>query len=171
MSGEFDGKVAVVTGASRGIGAATAIELAKRGATVVVNYNKSESEAKNVVFSIENAGGKAIALKADVSDREKVNKMFADVKEKFGRVDLLVNNAGILRDRTLAKMTDEEWDDNIAVNLTGVFNVTKHALPLMPDNGSIVCLSSVIGLSGNVGQTNYAAAKAGIIGLTKSLAK
>lgn len=168
---DFDGKIALVTGASRGIGAATALELAKRGATVVVNYNKNEAEAKNVVSSIESAGGKAVALKADVSNRDEVKKMFADVKEKFGKVDLLVNNAGILRDRTLAKMSDEEWDHNIAVNLTGVFNVTKNALPLMPDNSAIVCLSSVIGLSGNVGQTNYAAAKAGVIGFIKSLAK
>lgn len=171
MTKDFKGKIAVVTGASRGIGASTAIVLAKQGAVVIVNYNNSVVEANKVVTSIEKDNGKAIAIKADVSNREEVKKMFEIIKEKYGKVDLLVNNAGILKDRTLAKMSNEEWDRNISINLTGMFNVTKNALPLMPDNSAIVCLSSVIGLSGNVGQTNYAAAKAGVIGFAKSLAK
>ncbi len=171
MQKDFDGKVAVVTGASRGIGAAIALELGKRGATVVVNYHRNEMKANEVVIAIEKLGGKAVALKADVANRNEVGAMFDAVKEKFGKVDLLVNNAGMLKDRTLAKMSDEEWDHNIAVNLTGMFNITKHAILLMPDHGAIVCLSSVIGLLGNAGQTNYAAAKAGVIGFSKSLSK
>jgi 3-oxoacyl-[acyl-carrier protein] reductase len=167
----FEKKIALVTGASRGIGAAIAIELAKRGADVVVNYHKDEGAAKKVAASIEKLGRISVMIKADVSNRTQVNNMFSVVREKFGKVDMLVNNAGILRDRTLVKMSDEEWDDCIAVNLTGMFNVTKHCLPLMPDNSNIVNLSSVIGFGGNVGQTNYAASKAGVIGFTKSLAK
>ena len=167
----FMEKVALVTGASRGIGAAVALELAARGADIIINYYKDAEAAQKVATSIEKLGRKVLVIKADVAHRQEVQQMIDSVKEKFGKIDFLVNNAGILRDRTLMKMSDEEWDSNIATNLTGVFNVTKRVLEIMPQGGSIVCMSSVIGLSGNIGQTNYAAAKAGVIGFAKSLAK
>jgi len=164
-------KTALVTGASRGIGKAIAIELARNGADVVVNYSRDEKAAINVVEQIKDIGRNGIAIKADVSDFDDVSNMFSIVKEKFGKLDILVNNAGITMDRTLRKMTQEEWNKVIEVNLNSIYNVTKNALPLLQKNSHVINISSIVGMYGNFGQTNYAASKAGIIGFTKSLAK
>ncbi len=164
-------KTALVTGASRGIGKSIAIELAKNGVNVIVNYNKDEKSAINVVEQIKSLGRKCIAIKADVSDFDDVAKMFSIVKERFVRLDILVNNAGITMDRTLRKMSQEEWNMVIEVNLNSIYNVTKNALSLLEKNSRVINISSIVGLYGNFGQTNYAASKAGIIGFTKSLAK
>ena len=164
-------KTALVTGASRGIGKAIAIELAKQGADVIINYVKDEQEASKVADKIKALGRKSIVLKADVSDFDEVSKMFEKIKGEFGRLDILVNNAGITKDRSLKKMTQEEWGKVIETNLSSAYNVTKNALPLMQKNSRIISISSIVGLYGNFGQTNYAASKAGIIGFTKSLAK
>ena len=165
------GKVALITGSSKGIGRAIALAFAARGADVIVNYNSSEEAAVKVVEDIKSKGVESIAIKANVGDRKQVEDMLAIIKEKFGRLDILVNNAGITRDRTLKKMSDEEWDTVISTNLTSVFNCTRAVLPIMPEGSRILNISSVSGITGNFGQTNYSAAKAGIIGLTKSLAK
>ena len=165
------GKVALVTGASQGIGKTTAIALAKEGADVVVNYIGDSEGADKVVEEIKKLGQESIAIEADVSDFKQVEEMYKKVKEKFKKLDILVNNAGIVKDRTLKNMSPEEWQKVIDINLTGVYNVTKNALPLMENNGRIVSISSVAGTCGNFGQCNYAASKAGIIGFTKSLAK
>ncbi len=165
------GKTALVTGASRGIGKAIAIEFAKQGADVVVNYNKNEKEALEVVEEIKSIGRKSLAVKADVSSFDEVSKMINIVKNKFGRIDILVNNAGIIMDKTLQNMSLEEWSSVIKINLNGVYNTTRNALTLMGKGGRIINISSVVALQGNFGQTNYAASKAGIIGFTKSLAK
>ena len=167
----LSGKIALVTGASRGIGKAIAIEFAKQGADVIVNYSKDEKGALEVADEIKNLGRKCLAVKADVSDFDEVSKMFGIVRKDFGKLDILVNNAGITMDRTLKKMRAEEWNKVIDVNLNSVYNVTKNALPLMPKNSRIINISSIVGMFGNFGQTNYAASKAGIIGFTKSLAK
>lgn len=165
------GKVALVTGASRGLGRAIAIEFAKNNADIIVNYNNDENSASNVEEEIKKIGRKALCIKADVSKYEEVNAMMELVKKEFGRIDILVNNAGINVDRTLKNMTGEEWSKVIGVNLNGVFNVTKLALPLIPKNGRIINISSLAGIVGNFGQCNYAAAKAGMIGFTKTIAK
>ncbi len=167
----MSGKIALVTGASRGIGRAIAIELANQGADVVVNFHRNEQEALEVVKEIKNIGRDCIALQADVSSFDEVAKMFEIVKKKFGGINILVNNAGITMDRTLRKMSQEEWGKVIDVNLNSIYNVTKNALPLLQKNSRIINISSVVGMYGNFGQTNYAASKAGIIGFTKSLAK
>ena len=167
----LNNKTALVTGASRGIGKAIAIEFAKQGADVIVNYSKDEKGALEVAGEIKNLGRKSIAVKADVSDFDDVSKMFGIVRKEFGKLDILVNNAGITMDRTLKKMHAEEWNKVIDVNLNSIYNVTKNALPLMSKNSRIISISSIVGISGNFGQTNYAASKAGIIGFTKSLAK
>lgn len=165
------GKVALVTGASRGIGNAIAFEMAKNGADIIVNYANSKNKAEELVGRIKKLGNKSIAAKADVSDYDEVAKMFGTVKAEFKKIDILVNNAGIVMDRTLKNMSQEEWSKVLNINLGGVFNVTKHAIPLMEDGSRIINISSIVGQYGNFGQANYAAAKAGIIGLTKSLAK
>jgi 3-oxoacyl-[acyl-carrier protein] reductase len=165
------GKNALVTGSSKGIGKAIALELAKSGANVVVNYNRNEEEALKVVDEIKKCGREALAVKADVSKYDDVENMFNIIKEKFEKLDVLVNNAGITKDRTLKNMTKEEWNDVININLNSMYNVTKNALPLIPDNGRIINISSIAGIAGNFGQCNYAATKAGIIGFSKSLAK
>ncbi|MBW4599807.1 MAG: 3-oxoacyl-[acyl-carrier-protein] reductase [Calothrix sp. FI2-JRJ7] len=167
------GQVAIVTGASRGIGRASAIELAKFGASVVVNYAASNSAADAVVDTITNAGGTAIALKADVSSVSEVDALFNAVMEKFGRVDILVNNAGITRDTLLLRMKPEDWQAVIDLNLTGVFYCTRAASKIMlkQRSGRIVNITSVAGQMGNPGQANYSAAKAGVIGFTKTVAK
>ena len=171
-----EGKVALVTGASRGIGRAIVLELASRGANVAVNYvaleDRNERDANEVAGECAGLGVRAITVEADVADFAACGRMGRRVADEFGAVDILVNNAGILRDRTFRKMTPEEWSQVISVNLTGMFNVGKAVVPLMIERnyGRIVCLSSVIGLSGGFGQTNYAASKAGIIGFVKSLA-
>jgi 3-oxoacyl-[acyl-carrier protein] reductase len=167
------GRVALVTGASRGIGRAIALKLARHGAAVIVNYRGSHQSAQEVVREIEAFGGEAVALGADVSNGEEVKKMIAEIKERFGRLDILVNNAGINEDSLLLRMKSENWEKVINTNLTGTFNCTREALKLIlkSDSGSIRNISSVVGQIGNAGQCNYAAAKAGIIGFTRSLAR
>jgi 3-oxoacyl-[acyl-carrier protein] reductase len=169
----FCGKVALVTGSSRGIGRAIAIELAKNGIFVAVNYLENDKLAEEVVEDIRNFGGHAIKIKADVRIFKEVRSMVEEVMKSFGRIDILVNNAGITRDRTVLKMSWDEWKDVIETNLDGVFNTTKAALNHMLKQGcgKIINISSVIGLTGNFGQANYAASKAGVISFTKSLAR
>ncbi|MGI6712575.1 MAG: 3-oxoacyl-[acyl-carrier-protein] reductase [Bacillota bacterium] len=169
-------KVAIITGASQGIGRAVALELAKNGARVVVNYVDfagCREQAKEVVSLVSQMGGKALELEADVKDLVQVEMMVQKVVEYFGRIDILVNNAGITRDNLLVRMKENEWDDVIATNLKGTYNCCKSVLKIMMKQkyGKIVNVSSVVGLMGNAGQVNYAASKAGVIGLTKSLAK
>ena len=164
-------KVALVTGASRGIGKAIAIELARNNINIVINYNNNEKEAVSAVEEIKKIGVNGIAVKADISNFDECAAMMEIIKEKFGYLDILVNNAGTLADKTLKNMVKEQWNLVIRTNLDGTFNVTKNALLLMKDNGRIVNVSSIVGINGNFGQSNYAASKAGIIGFTKSLAK
>lgn len=166
-------KTAVVTGASRGIGKAVALRLAKDGNNVVVNYLFDDEDYAGTVKEIEALGVKAVAIKADVSKFDEVKDMMEKVKEEFGSVDILVNNAGITRDGLLARMKEEDFDAVINVNLKSVFNCCRHAVSYMMKqrSGRIINMASVVGLSGQGGQTNYAASKAGIIGFTKSLAK
>ena len=165
------GKIALVTGASKGIGKAIAIGFARSGAEVIINYNSDKSGAANVENEIKKFGKRALTAKADVSKYNEVTSMMEQIKKEFGRIDILVNNAGITMDRTLKNMTEEEWNKVIDVNLNSLYNVTKQAIPLIPENGRIINISSIAGLTGNFGQTNYSASKAGIIGFTKSLAK
>lgn len=165
--------VAIVTGASRGIGRAIALELAKEGATVVVNYARSAEAALEVVQMIEQQGGTAIAIAADVSVPEQVDTLVAKTVETYGRVDVLVNNAGITRDTLLLRMSLEDWQAVINLNLTGVFLCTRAVSKLMlkQKRGRIINIASVAGQMGNPGQANYSAAKAGVIGFTKTVAK
>lgn len=165
------GKTALITGASRGIGESIAIQFAKNNANVIINYYKDRTEAQGVVDKVKRFGVDSIAVQADVSKVEEVERMVRDIKEKFKKVDILVNNAGIIRDRTLKNMSLDDWHSVINTNLNGVFYVTKFVLPLIPEGGRIISISSIIGQYGNFGQCNYAASKAGIIGFTKSLAK
>lgn len=169
----LEGKVAVVTGASRGIGRAIALELARRGAAVVVNYCRSAEAAAEVVTAIEAEGGQATAVQADVSDLAQAQALIQAAMECYGRIDILVNNAGVTRDQVLLMMKEEDWDTVIQVDLKSLFNTCKAAArPMMRQRyGRIVNISSVVGIAGQGGQTNYAAAKAGAIGFTKSLAK
>ena len=169
----LEGKTALVTGASRGIGAAIALRLASEGATVVVNYSGSRDAALGVVDAIVAAGGRANALQADVSEPSACTALVEAVVAEYGAIDVLVNNAGITRDGLLVRMTDEDWASVISTNLTGVFSVTRAAARHMMKarSGSIINIASVVGISGNAGQVNYAAAKAGVIGLTKSIAR
>ena len=170
---QLEGKVALVTGASRGIGRAVAIRLAKSGAKIAVNYAGNQAAAEEVKHIIEENGGEAILVQADISNAESVDAMVAAVMEAFGRIDILVNNAGITRDTLLMRMKEADWNAVIQTNLTGVFYVTKAVSKIMMKQryGKIVNMSSVVGLMGNAGQANYAAAKAGVIGFTKSMAK
>ena len=165
------GKVALITGASRGIGEAIAIEFAKNNADFIINYYNDLEEAQKVVDKVKKYGVECIAVKADVANYDEVKQMVGIIEKNFKKVDILVNNAGIVRDKTLKNMTKEEWNAVINTNLNGVFYVTKLILPLMHEGGRILSISSIIGQYGNFGQCNYAAAKAGIIGFTKSLAK
>ncbi|MGK2905162.1 MAG: beta-ketoacyl-ACP reductase [Desulfuromonadales bacterium] len=169
---KLTGKIAVVTGGSRGIGAAIAKGLGSAGATVVINYNHSGEAAQAVVEEVKAMGASAIALQADISDAEQTRVFMEKVLEQFGRIDILVNNAGITRDKSFKKMSFEEWHKVIDTNLSSAFNTCKIALPAMLEQkyGRIINISSVIGQSGGFGQTNYASAKAGLIGFTKSLA-
>jgi 3-oxoacyl-[acyl-carrier protein] reductase len=166
-------KVALVTGASRGIGRAIALDLAKNGASVAVNFAGSEAKANEVVDEIKANGGNAFAIKADVSNSDDVSQMIKEVISQFGQFDILVNNAGITRDNLLMRMKDTEWDDVINTNLKGVFLCTKGVTRQMMKqrSGRIINIASVVGVSGNPGQANYVAAKAGVIGLTKTTAK
>jgi 3-oxoacyl-[acyl-carrier protein] reductase len=167
------GKSAIVTGASRGIGRAIALDLAARGASVVVNYNSSETAAQDVVKAIEAAGGTAMAFKADVSKTEESAALIKAATDAYGKLDILVNNAGTTRDMLLMQMKEDDWDHVIAADLKSVFNCTKAATrPMMRARfGRVINITSVVGLAGQAGQSNYAAAKAGIIGFTKSMAK
>ncbi|MDD6797703.1 MAG: 3-oxoacyl-[acyl-carrier-protein] reductase [Clostridia bacterium] len=169
----LEGKVALVTGASRGIGREIAISLANEGATVIVNYNGSKEKAEAVVDEIIKAGGKAESIGCSVADFTGVENMISSVTEKYGKIDILVNNAGITRDGLLMKMSESDYDDVISTNLKGTFNCVRHVSRQMlkQRSGRIINISSVVGLSGNAGQANYASSKAGIIGLTKSAAK
>ncbi|MEA5621629.1 3-oxoacyl-[acyl-carrier-protein] reductase [Nostoc sp. UHCC 0251] len=166
-------KVAIVTGASRGIGRAIAIELATQGAIAVVNYASSSAAAEAVVTEIISKGGQAIAIQADVSKSDQVDALVKSVMEKFSRVDILVNNAGITRDNLLLRLKTEDWQAVIDLNLTGVFLCTRAVSKIMlkQRSGRIINITSVAGLMGNPGQSNYSAAKAGVIGFTKSVAK
>ncbi|MFO7742623.1 MAG: 3-oxoacyl-[acyl-carrier-protein] reductase [Anaerolineae bacterium] len=166
-------KIAVVTGASRGIGRAIALELARRGATVVVNYRTSAGSAAEVVEAIESEGGQALSVQADVGDFHQAAGLINTAVDTFGGIDILVNNAGTTRDQLLMLMKEEDWDVVLRTNLKGVFNCCKAAARRMmrQRSGRIVNISSVSGIAGQGGQTNYAASKAGVIGFTKSLAK
>ncbi len=172
MKDMLKGKVALVTGASRGIGKAIALGLAENGAAVAVNYSSSESSALEVAEIIRKNGGKAEIFKARVKEEAEVEEMFSAVEKKLGPVDILVNNAGITKDNLLMRMKTEEWDMVIDVNLKGAFLCTRRALKGMMKNryGKIINISSVVGFSGNAGQFNYSATKAGVIGMTKSAA-
>ncbi|AST92087.1 3-oxoacyl-[acyl-carrier-protein] reductase [Sutcliffiella cohnii] len=167
------GKTAIVTGASRGIGKAIAIDLAKEGANVIVNYSGSEAKANEVVDEIKSLGGSAIVYRANVANIDEVQSMVKEAVSQFGSVDILVNNAGITRDNLIMRMKEDEWDDVININLKGVFNSTKAVTRQMMKQraGRIINIASVVGVSGNPGQANYVAAKAGVIGLTKTTAK
>lgn len=166
-------KTALVTGASRGIGRAIALALAARGFAVALNYAGSHDAAEAVKKEIEEAGGKAFTIQGDVSKSEDVDRIFKAVKDEFGGLDVLVNNAGINRDALLIRMKESNWDDVIATDLKSDFLTTKAATAMMmrKRKGSIINISSVVGIMGNIGQANYAAAKAGVIGLTKACAK
>jgi 3-oxoacyl-[acyl-carrier protein] reductase len=167
------GKVAIITGASRGIGRAVAIELAKNGAKVVINFAGNRAAAEQVLAAVKENGGEAILHQADVADSAAVEAMFKAATDAFGRVDILVNNAGITRDNLLLRMKEEEWDAVMNTNLKGIFNCTKVAAKIMMKqrSGKIINMTSVVGLMGNAGQANYAAAKAGVVGFTKATAK
>ena len=169
----LDGKTALVTGASRGIGRAVALALAAAGARVAINYAGNVKAAEEVKAAVETAGGTAILCQADVADSAAVEAMVAAVAKEFGTIDLLVNNAGITRDTLLVRMKDEDFAKVLDTNLKGVFYCTKAVSKLMMKKraGRIVNMASVVGLVGNAGQTNYAAAKAGVIGFSKSVAK
>jgi 3-oxoacyl-[acyl-carrier protein] reductase len=168
---DLSGKVAVITGASRGIGRQTALTLAGAGATVVLTSRGDAAEA--VAAEVTAAGGQALALAADVADAEAVHRVIETTTERFGRLDVLVNNAGITRDQLLLRMKRDDWDAVVATNLTGTFLCTQAVLRTMikQRSGRIISISSVVGQSGNPGQTNYAATKAGIIGFSKALAR
>lgn len=166
-------KTALVTGASRGIGAAIAKKLAARGFMVIINYGHSSAAAEEVKNQIEQAGGQAVLMQGDVSSGDDVDRMFKDIKKTWGRLDVLVNNAGINRDTLLVRMKEDQWDAVLSTDLKSVFFTTKVAASLMmrQRSGSIINIASVVGITGNAGQANYAAAKAGVIGFTKSAAK
>ncbi|WP_102271495.1 3-oxoacyl-[acyl-carrier-protein] reductase [Cytobacillus massiliigabonensis] len=170
---KLEGKAALVTGASRGIGREIALGLAKQGADVVVNYSGSEERANQVVAEIKELGRNAVAIQCDVSNSESVAHMVKETIDIFGKLDILVNNAGITKDNLLMRMKEEEWDDVININLKGVFLCTKAVTRQMMKqrSGRIINISSIVGVSGNPGQANYVAAKSGVIGLTKSTAK
>ncbi len=166
-------KVALVTGAGRGIGAAIAKALARQGARVLVNYNGSAERARAVAEEIIAAGGKAEALQCNVADYDACENMMKDIIEKYGRLDILVNNAGITKDNLILRMSEQEYDKVLDTNLKGAFNTIRHSARyfLKQKAGKIINISSVSGVMGNPGQANYAASKAGLIGLTKSIAK
>lgn len=173
MNAELAGKVALVTGASRGIGRAIALKLASVGAKTAVNYLANDAEAEKVVQSINSRGGEGFSVKANVADSEAVKNMVRQVLDKWGKIDILVNNAGITRDGMLARMSDEAWDAVLNTNLRGAYLCTKFVLRSMMSqpSGRIINISSLAGLSGNVGQANYSASKGGLIAFTKSVAR
>jgi acetoacetyl-CoA reductase len=168
----LEGKVAIITGSSRGIGKGIALELSSYGAKVVINYNDNKEIALETEREIKNAGGNVLLIKADVSILDQAKKLVHQTIEEYGKIDFLINNAGITRDKTFRKMVEDEWRNVIDVNLISVFNMSNSVLPFMINNnfGRIINISSVIGQTGAFGQTNYSASKAGVIGFTKSLA-
>ena len=173
MSVELTGKVALVTGASRGLGRAIAIKLASMGAKVAINYLSKDAEAANTTKLIESLGAEVLAIKADVANSEAVKNMVRQITDKWGQIDILVNNAGITRDSLLPRMSDQAWDEVIDTNLKGAYLCTKFALRTMMNQpwGRIINISSLAGISGNMGQANYAASKGGLIAFTKSVAR
>lgn len=166
-------KVAIVTGGTRGIGRAIALKLADHGANIVINYRNSDKEAEELKGILEEKGVKVLAVKCDISNFEDSKNLMDKCKEVFGKIDILVNNAGITKDTLIMRMKEEDFDNVIDVNLKGTFNCAKHASAIMLKQrfGKIINMTSVVGIAGNAGQVNYAASKAGVIGLTKSLAK
>lgn len=169
----LNGKCAIVTGASRGIGRSIALKLASLGASIVINYRSNEEEALDVQREIKELGSEAIVIQGDISKLEDVQNLVDKAKESFGKIDIMVNNAGITKDTLILRMKEEDFDKVIDVNLKGVFNCLKciSSVMLRQKFGKIINISSVVGISGNAGQVNYAASKAGVIGMTKSLAK
>ena len=167
------GKCAIVTGAAKGIGKAIALKLASLGANIVLNYRSSEKEAAEVANEIKELGVEVLTVKADISKLDEVEELVKAAKEKFGSVDIMVNNAGITKDTLILRMKDQDFDDVLNVNLKGTFNTTKFVSQVMfkQKHGKIVNISSVVGLIGNAGQSNYSASKAGVIGFSKSVAK
>jgi 3-oxoacyl-[acyl-carrier protein] reductase len=169
----LENKTAVVTGASRGIGKAVALKLASMGANIVLNYRSSVKSVEEVVEEIRSMGGNAVAVQGDVSSFDEAAKIIKAAVENFGSLDILVNNAGITKDGLLARMKEEDFDSVIETNLKGTFNCIRHATPIMMKqrSGKIINMTSIVGVAGNAGQMNYAASKAGVIGMTKSAAK
>ena len=167
------GKCAIITGASRGLGKAIALKFASLGANIVLNYRSSEKEAIEVENEIKGLGVEVLSVKGDISKLQEVENLVSVAKERFGNIDIIVNNAGITKDTLLLRMKEEDFDSVIDVNLKGVFNCLKAITPIMvkQKHGKIINISSVVGLTGNAGQVNYAASKAGVIGMTKSLAR
>ncbi|MFR4669133.1 MAG: 3-oxoacyl-[acyl-carrier-protein] reductase [Intestinibacter bartlettii] len=167
------GKSAIITGASRGIGKAIAIKFAKEGANIVINYRNNEEEALKVKEELEQLGVKTLIVKADISDLKQAENLIKQAKKEFGQVDILINNAGITKDNLIIRMKESEFDQVIKINLKGAFNCLKAVTPIMlkQRSGKIVNMSSVVGVIGNPGQVNYCASKAGLIGMTKSLAR
>ncbi len=168
----LEAKIALVTGASRGIGRAIAVELAERGATVVINFRNSFAHAEELRDNIQNSGGESHLLQGDISDRQEARRVVHELIDMYGRLDILVNNAGITRDKSIRKMTDEDWLEVIETNLNSMFYCTSAAIPAMIEQkyGRIVNIASFSGQAGNFGQANYAASKGGIIAFTKVLA-
>ncbi len=173
MAGALDGQVAVVTGASRGIGRACALALASEGASVVVNYAANEEMANSCKQEIEALGAKALVVQADISKAGEAKGLIEQAEQEFGKVDILVNNAGVNRDRTIQRMSTEEWDEVIQTDLSSIFYTTNAVIGGMRERnyGRIIIMSSIIGQTGILGQANYAAAKAGMVAFTKSAAK
>lgn len=169
----LEGKTALVTGAGRGIGRAIAITLGRAGADVAITYSRSSAAAEEVKAELESMGRRALIFQADAVDAKRADEVITDIVKEWGRLDILVNNAGITKDTLIMRMSEEQWDDVITTNLKSIFNYSKAAVrPMMKQRGgSIINIGSVVGISGNAGQTNYAASKAGMIGFTKSLAK
>jgi NAD(P)-dependent dehydrogenase (short-subunit alcohol dehydrogenase family) len=172
VTGILDGRTALVTGSSRGIGRATALELAQHGADIGLNYVHDKASAESAASEIASMGRKVVVVQADISDPNKASYLVEEVHQKLGGLDILVNNAGIARDRSVRNMSTDEWQDVIDTDLSGVFYCTRSALQLMTQTGGghIVCVSSVVAQTGNYGQANYAAAKAGVIAFAKSVA-
>lgn len=169
----FQGRTAIISGGTRGIGRAISLELAERGCNIAFNYSRSRDLAETLVSEISSKGCRALAFAVDVADYSAVTEMIEDVKEKFGSIDFLVNNAGIVRDTLLLRMREKDWDDVIDTNLKGAFNISKAVSPIMlkARSGSILNITSISGLHGMSGQVNYSASKAGMVGLTKAMAK
>jgi 3-oxoacyl-(acyl-carrier-protein) reductase len=169
----LEGRVALVTGGSRGIGRSICLALAEEKCSIVVNYNSNQAAANSVVEELHASGVKARAFQADISDEAQANNMIEQALNEFGQVDIVVNNAGITKDRSFAKMTRDQWNSVLLVNLNGPFNITHKLLPLMVERnwGRIINITSIVAQMGNFGQANYAVAKGGLIAFTKTLAR